>query len=234
MDDLDIFLYSPGGQFIELSTDNGQNCDDLVNTCFVPGATLEFSDIVPIGTNCPSGEGGFEGNFQIEGNWDDLWDGDSPSNGTWSLFIFDDTNLFGGTIHSWTICFNPLFQLNYSWEPTDGLSCSDCPDPIAKPTQTTTYVLTVEDSFGCTVEDSITIEVLDILNAPTVTCGTITNNSITFEWDDVGGSSYEVNVDGTGWVPASPGPLSHTVNGCLLYTSPSPRDATLSRMPSSA
>ena len=25
-----------------------------------------------------------------------------------------------------------------------------------------------------------------------------------------------------------------TVNGCLLYTSPSPRDATLSRMPSSA
>ena len=26
----------------------------------------------------------------------------------------------------------------------------------------------------------------------------------------------------------------HTVNTCLLYTSPSPRDATLSRMPSSA
>ena len=26
----------------------------------------------------------------------------------------------------------------------------------------------------------------------------------------------------------------HIVNGCLLYTSPSPRDATLSRMPSSA
>jgi len=27
---------------------------------------------------------------------------------------------------------------------------------------------------------------------------------------------------------------SHTVQPCLLYTSPSPRDATLSRMPSSA
>ena len=26
----------------------------------------------------------------------------------------------------------------------------------------------------------------------------------------------------------------HYINGCLLYTSPSPRDATLSRMPSSA
>ena len=28
--------------------------------------------------------------------------------------------------------------------------------------------------------------------------------------------------------------LDEMVNGCLLYTSPSPRDATLSRMPSSA
>ena len=28
--------------------------------------------------------------------------------------------------------------------------------------------------------------------------------------------------------------LSNATNGCLLYTSPSPRDATLSRMPSSA
>ena len=27
---------------------------------------------------------------------------------------------------------------------------------------------------------------------------------------------------------------NHLLNGCLLYTSPSPRDATLSRMPSSA
>ena len=32
----------------------------------------------------------------------------------------------------------------------------------------------------------------------------------------------------------SQGPLGIKVLGCLLYTSPSPRDATLSRMPSSA
>ena len=29
-------------------------------------------------------------------------------------------------------------------------------------------------------------------------------------------------------------PKPHEINSCLLYTSPSPRDATLSRMPSSA
>ena len=39
----------------------------------------------------------------------------------------------------------------------------------------------------------------------------------------------ELNVDrGVGWHRDEPG------EGCLLYTSPSPRDATLSRMPSSA
>ena len=32
----------------------------------------------------------------------------------------------------------------------------------------------------------------------------------------------------------SPADLAHPTGGCLLYTSPSPRDATLSRMPSSA
>jgi len=180
VDELDIFLYSPGGQFIELSTDNGQNCDNLINTCFVPGATLTFQDIVPVGTNCPSGDGGFTGDFQIEGVWEDLWSGDSPTNGTWQLFIFDDANFLSGSLHSWTICFNPLFQLDYSWEPSEGLSCDDCPDPWAAPTETTTYVLTVNDSYGCSVQDSITIEVLDVLDAPTITCGTTTNNSWNF------------------------------------------------------
>ena len=40
--------------------------------------------------------------------------------------------------------------------------------------------------------------------------------------NDLGGS-----VDGSGGA-------SEMANACLLYTSPSPRDATLSRMPSSA
>ena len=33
---------------------------------------------------------------------------------------------------------------------------------------------------------------------------------------------------------SNPLEIEHCVKGCLLYTSPSPRDATLSRMPSSA
>ena len=47
--------------------------------------------------------------------------------------------------------------------------------------------------------------------------------------------SFPMNIGFTGKGNASlPEPLVEQVKACLLYTSPSPRDATLSRMPSSA
>ena len=44
---------------------------------------------------------------------------------------------------------------------------------------------------------------------------------------------YELRLDPSD-VGRVIGRSGRTVNACLLYTSPSPRDATLSRMPSSA
>ena len=75
----------------------------------------------------------------------------------------------------------------------------DCPDPWAQPDTTTTYTLTVTDTYGCSTQDSITIVVKDILPAPMVDCGTISANSITFTWNDVGGATggYQVNINGT-------------------------------------
>ncbi|MGB0402597.1 MAG: PKD domain-containing protein [Salibacteraceae bacterium] len=37
----------------------------------------------------------------------------------------------------------------YRWEPSTGLSCSDCPNPIAQPLENTTYTLYLSDSLGC-------------------------------------------------------------------------------------
>ncbi|MCB0634971.1 MAG: CUB domain-containing protein, partial [Lewinella sp.] len=45
-----------------------------------------------------------------------------------------------------------------SWEPTSGLSCTDCLNPIATPQSTTQYTLT-NDVEGCTITASITIAV---------------------------------------------------------------------------
>ena len=52
------------------------------------------------------------------------------------------------------------------------------------------------------------------------------NNSIATSFVAQGSAKAWVNFNGTGTIAAR--------DSCLLYTSPSPRDATLSRMPSSA
>ncbi|MFM9027326.1 MAG: gliding motility-associated C-terminal domain-containing protein, partial [Bacteroidota bacterium] len=50
---------------------------------------------------------------------------------------------------------------SYSWTPSAGLSCTDCPSPVAAPSQTTTYQVTGSDTNGCTATASLTI-ILDV------------------------------------------------------------------------
>lgn len=47
--------------------------------------------------------------------------------------------------------------LGYTWSPSGSLSCTNCPNPVASPTVTTTYTLTVSDSIGCTAIDTVTV-----------------------------------------------------------------------------
>jgi gliding motility-associated-like protein len=51
----------------------------------------------------------------------------------------------------------------YSWDPSTGLSCSDCADPIATPSTTTIYCATVTSTDGCidTSCTEITVEELE-------------------------------------------------------------------------
>jgi hypothetical protein len=53
---------------------------------------------------------------------------------------------------------NDLCNVTYNWSPATGLSCTNCPNPIASPTTTTTYTLTVND--GCsTITAQVTVNV---------------------------------------------------------------------------
>lgn len=45
------------------------------------------------------------------------------------------------------------------WEPAQGLSCTDCLNPIASPSETTAYSLTAEDANGCRVTAEVLITV---------------------------------------------------------------------------
>src|SRR5690606_22946701 len=47
----------------------------------------------------------------------------------------------------------------YTWTPSHGLDCSDCREPMASPSETTEYVLQVQNAFGCWDEDTIMVEV---------------------------------------------------------------------------
>lgn len=60
--------------------------------------------------------------------------------------------------------------VSYAWSPATGLSCADCPEPMAMPLATSTYVLTVTDALGCTAVDSVSLKVLPRLDvyAPNV------------------------------------------------------------------
>jgi gliding motility-associated-like protein len=50
---------------------------------------------------------------------------------------------------------------SYLWTPSEGLSCSDCPNPLATPVDDNDidYIVFATDSFGCRISDTVTITV---------------------------------------------------------------------------
>lgn len=61
------------------------------------------------------------------------------------------------------IISNPDNRFKYNWSPSTGLSCSDCPDPTARPDTSTLYKVTITDG-RCTIEDSVLIKVSKLLD----------------------------------------------------------------------
>lgn len=212
LSDLDIYLQSPDGLFMELVTNVGSNGDDFVETCFVPGAPVAIDYISSPATGAP-----YTGEFSPEGVWSDLGYG-SSTNGTWTLLVIDDSEGFQGTLLDWTITFAPEYDLFYSWSPAEGLDCTDCPNPNATPDVTTEYYLEVSDSYGCSTYDTLLVEVIQAFEAPNVSCLVTSADCIEFSWDPISGAvGYLVSVDNAPFI-ASNGTTSHTVCGINLNT----------------
>jgi len=207
VDDLDVYLISPGGQVLELMTDCGANGKDAANVCFTPAASRSISAATAF-------DAPFTGDWLPEGPWSDLWGGGAfPVNGAWRLSLRDDQNGFVGSLLNWSISFEPLYEISYTWTPSTGLSCPTCPTTTANPTADEIYHLQAVDSYGCTVEDSVAVDLVQPLAEPIVVCGGFTSTTITFNWNDVpGAANYLVNVGGMGWMAPS-GTNTHTVGG---------------------
>ena len=90
-EDLDIYLISPDGTRVELSTDNGGTNDNYIDTVFDDEASTPIT----------AGTAPFTGTFQPEGSLADF--NGLASLGAWTLEITDDSDLYGGTLTSWEI-----------------------------------------------------------------------------------------------------------------------------------
>jgi len=73
--------------------------------------------------------------------------------------------------------------LTYSWAPAAGLSCTTCANPVATPTATTSYTVTVTNASGCTQEHVYNISILPAVNTSisvdTPSCNGYNNGSAT-------------------------------------------------------
>lgn len=112
-----------------------------------------------------------------------------------------------------SICLNASTQLNasapgataYSWSPAAGLSNTTIANPVANPTVTTTYVVTITNVNGCTDSDTLTITVFPlpgpsiIPNGPTTFCagGSVILNgpaNYNYLWQPGGQTTQSINV----------------------------------------
>ncbi|MFZ9028070.1 MAG: HYR domain-containing protein, partial [Crocinitomicaceae bacterium] len=142
--DLDIFITSPQGTTLELTTDNGSSGDNYFNTCFDMSASTPItSGFAPFsGSYLPEGAGGFS-----------VFDGEDP-NGTWTLSVSDDAAFDTGQLLFWSLNFeNNGFVINQ----TGGLaSGSVFPVGVTTNTYETTDLngnVSVA-SFTITIEDN--------------------------------------------------------------------------------
>lgn len=100
------------------------------------------------------------------------------------------------------ICEGAVSQLHatggvsYQWSPVATLDCSTCADPKASPDTNTTYTVVITNSFGCTVEESITVQVKPVPKVETIAdLKLCAGDNITLETTQSYGDKYE-------WEPA--------------------------------
>ncbi|MCB9448558.1 MAG: PKD domain-containing protein [Flavobacteriales bacterium] len=177
--------------------------------CFTPGANYTYLRFRAV--DGPSG--GFGGYLGID-NWVST-DGKFPptvGGGGLTVIATPDTSICLG--ESVTLQVTPgggITPYSFAWTPATDLSDPNIANPVATPGTTTTYVVMVTDSAGCTGTDSITVTVDPIpvvLVAPDSTCA---GSCVTLSAS--GADSYT-------WVPATGlnNPNSATPQACPTST----------------
>ncbi len=73
-----------------------------------------------------------------------------------TAFVGPDTSMFWGSSYQ----LSAGGGVTYSWSPALGLDSATSPNPIASPLETTVYVVTISDGFGCFTTRQVVITIL--------------------------------------------------------------------------
>lgn len=209
VNDIELFLRAPNGTLLELSSGNGGAGSNYTNTCFTPTAVTSIRDGLPP----------FTGNYRPEGSWSNLTG--VETNGDWTLLVADTDGPLFGTLNTWSITFNSRNGITYTWSPNDGLSCANCPNPIAQPTATTTYNLQISDVFNCAYQDTVVIANVGDYQPPIINCEITDLNArtLTFNWEEQNGIPFEVRVNGGDWISPNINNITHAISGLEINQS---------------
>ena len=103
----------------------------------------------------------------------------------------------------------------YSWSPTTGLSDPNIANPIANPSVSTTYTLTVTNSTGCSAEGSVNVSVDD---TPPVVAITNNTGSTTLTCTQLEISVTAIGADTYAWDNGLGNIASATITALGIYT----------------
>ncbi len=84
---------------------------------------------------------------------------DLVNNSSITIHLAASSILAGDEVQLTTSTVPMVVGSSYSWTPSESLSCSTCPNPVATPAETTSYQVTVVTPAGCTASATITITV---------------------------------------------------------------------------
>lgn len=111
----------------------------------------------------------------------------------------------------------------FLWFPFDGLDDPTSPTPVASPSQTTTYIVSVSNDDGCSVQVSVTVEVISVTSQVLVPDAVICADGVatlatdssydTYLWSN-GATTPSINVSSPGNYGVT---VSQMVNGCQAF-----------------
>ena len=136
-----VVLNASGANTYLWSPPQGLNRTNIANPIAGPRATTLYKVVGYDGYNCFT-----------DTNYVTLTVGPNP----W-LNLGPDLNLSTGTV----VHFNPVIQngpiINWSWTPSTGLSCTNCPTPSVTVKDNIYYALSITNNYGCVTTDTIFI-----------------------------------------------------------------------------